>query len=304
MKTAQRIVLFWFILMSVALPVWAQDGGSEDKLDTQLVTELYQHSFTQTIRDGDAESLRGLFLTQQLPLHVIHKSRRGPLVTSNGLSGWLNLVASNPNYEILVDEPEVILVNNAAVTIAQFDEQSNSLSMSTGTDVFLHIKTEAGWQIATMNVTLLGSRDHNDYSVAHEFENDIETVITSISDAINDGDPDTFLRNFVDKSVYYLVVDDLQDSEFDPSEHTVAIFSDKLTLEHDTWQVDFGEPSITIYDQYLGVVQMDYIYTEGDEVVETGQQIWTLVATARDGWQITAVSIVKNDETQNVMEGS
>ncbi len=295
MNVFRRICLIGIILTISTLTVYAQDDPTEQEEDIEQVTTLYQETFTEVIRENDTTALVDLFLNRQLPLYVVQKTANGPRVDSQGLTGWLGVVRTRPQYEIVVSEPQVTVLDNIALTVAHFDESIGNYLQSSGTDVFIYVKLDGTWKIATMNVTLVNANDRNDYTEAHEIDNEIETIVNDVEVALNTHDEEAFLSYFTKNSAYYLQMDQLSGTEFDPTLHSAEMFID-------TWPEDmtvsFSEINITIYDQYIGIVMLDYAYKQGNEVMVTGHQIWSFVADANDGWQISSISTTVNDNDE------
>lgn len=251
------------------------------------ISDLYAGRFADTVRETDIDGLRDLYVNSVPPLYVINKTTRGPFGRNVGINGWVGFMSSSSDYELILDIVDVFATDHIGVVVGTFVEDVSGYTVSTGTDLFTVVETPTGWKIDTMNVVSIDSTDNNDYGDAYELPNDIESVINEFVLSYNTSESDDFLNLFGSRRDHVMIITPTFDGEFMGDSHTPSGFL----------EIDFGaQPTLEInnidihvHDQYLAYITGDYQIENSTEIAAEGKVLWSLVATARQGWQITNV---------------
>jgi hypothetical protein len=255
----------------------------------ETISHLHANTFTDYIRDNDADSLEDLYLYRNLPLRITRKTQQGPYTSTDNISLWMgSTVARIPDYEIIVGEPFVWVDSGIGLSVAEFDELRGENHLAYGTELFSYVNTSDGWKIVALTAVRTTASDPTDYSQARTLRNDIETIFNDLAVNIADQNRGRFLVPFVAQSDPFVIVDGMMETEFTVSEDSPPAFFDHYIAEASAPQLLTEHVEVQIFDHYVAYAVADYVLMDGDAVVLRGRWLSTFYATANYGWQITS----------------
>ena len=257
--------------------------GSADQMvdDRTAVFDLYHNSFQAAVREQEIDDLYGTFVERNIPLNVVNKAQA--TMSANTPAGWVGFFRGK-DYELVLDEPDVVIAGQGGLAVAPFEEMIDDQLFSTGTDMFLTVKTADGWRLATMNVTLIPVSSA-DVSV-EPVEQDPLDVVSAVQRAISEKNGEMW------EAVVFRPQIPIYKIEATPaatSHFTAGDFFAEIEANSGTLAFELTDVQSEVIDDYLAYVTAEYTYSEDKFVIERGTQLWTLIGTPANGWQITAM---------------
>lgn len=277
----------------------AQDDGTPNcETYAEEISDLYYMDFQNHIAAQDVEQMRDLYWYPDIPFYAVRKGEYGPTLGLGSTDGWHSFISLAINYEMQFDEPNIIIIGNSAILIANYDEYTNRRHLAHGTDVFTYIKTEDDWKLSTINLTYIPANDHYDYSNAYAFDQTIEQILESFINMLNTRNEEAFLDVFKSPRVQIVFTSGNFAEAFSSDIHTAVAIREQFSEIDTPSPLSLQNIQIDVLDQYLAVAIADYSRLHDDQL-EIGKMVFTLVATRSGGWQITSAIATEQTETQD-----
>lgn len=248
------------------------------------VFNLYHESFQTAVREQEIDDLYNTFIERNIPLNAVNKPQA--TMSANTPAGWVSFF-SGKDYELVLDEPDVIIAGQGGLAIAHFDEMINDQLFSTGTDMFLSLNTADGWRLATMNVTLVPASSA-DFS-AEPLVQDPLDVVSTVQSAVAEKNRELWETVVFRPQIPVFKIVEPPSTPIAISDFAAGDFFAEIEGSSGTLTLELNNIQSEIIDDYLAYVTAEYVFLEDESVIEDGSQLWTLIGTPADGWQITAM---------------
>ncbi|GAB4519504.1 MAG: hypothetical protein Tsb004_30560 [Allomuricauda sp.] len=140
------------ITLSSAVFLHAQQGTVED------ISTIYPQAFERAVKAKSATGIRALYVNGNVVLNVTLKSDGAAhYYFKSNAKDWAAMVEEQITapYELRISEVDYEMVgDNFAISTARFDEYISGVHHADGYDLFTYVKTNVGWRINHMEVTL------------------------------------------------------------------------------------------------------------------------------------------------------
>ncbi len=121
--------------------------------DEAAINQLYR-DFEQGVSEKNIGLVESVFLAPDTRLYAYVRSVEGLNNAAYSLSKWTTVLGSiSDPHRIELSNINIQPYGRIAYSTADYEEFHNDKTKSTGKDLFIYLKTEAGWKIASLSHT-------------------------------------------------------------------------------------------------------------------------------------------------------
>ncbi|MHA7060162.1 hypothetical protein ACWGOQ_0023245 [Aquimarina sp. M1] len=290
----QKIKRFIPVFLFLSIPMFITScyddfsGGVYQHIETKKHLLNVLKDFAISEKEKDADAHRDLFLSSSSSVNFVLKNNGNPNLVSLSRDQWIGFFTSW-DYEYFAEYSDVkfYIEDGIALDSHHFQGVRDGIDDLYGNDIFLYVKTPAGWKIVTLSSTIVAPDDTTDYSVVPIIEESPEQLLFDFEEYYNQQKESEFKSLFLSELTSCFIVDEVFEDTYSDEVHSVNGFFNEVIAGQ---KIVFSHTKTKIKDQFTGVISSSYkIIDETGQIIEKGKMLSALAGTPNNGWKIAGM---------------